>query len=396
MENSYNQELRRAWERFCDDLKAAADVVFRETAPDTDLDRSTGIQYISRYVTKALAREVEFADPLFPQLRLLQSPTSKNFGDNPDCTYLVARIDGSHTYRIVGNRGTVRWVRFNVKGTTDNSFLSNDELLVEWDGSFVITLSPEEHEGNWIKTSPGSSQLMIRQFFGSWESETPLTARIERVGGEHDVPPALTSEQMVLSLAAAGTWLRDDSGRWPDYLDHFKEKGPNTFHPGSPESALRSGIEESQRLSGRRVNFCRYEVQPDEALLIEFTPPECPFWTFELNNYWMMSVDYRYHLSSLNFHNAVAEKDGSYLLSVSHADPGLANWLDASGHTVGLIINRWVDSADSNPIPSTRIVGLCDIETTYPHARRRSESERREQLRALKVGVDRRFGPFGA
>lgn len=395
MGSSYNQDLRRAWDEFCDDLKAAADIVFRPTAPDTDLDRATGIQYISRYITKALARELEYADPEFPQLRLLQTPTSKNFGDNPDCSYLVARIDGSHTYRIVGSRGTVHWVRFNVKGPDDNSFLADDDLEVEWDGSFVVTLSPEEHDGNWIRTSPGISQLMIRQFFGSWEGETPLTARIERVGGEGEFPSALTAERLVSSLTAAGQWLRGDSVRWPDYLDYFEEKGPNRFHAGSPQRALRSGVEESQRLSGRWVNFCRFELQSDEALLIEFTPPDCRFWTFELNNYWMMSVDYRYHLSSLNFHNAVAEDDGSYVVAVSDTDTGLANWLDPAGHGVGLIINRWVDAGEANPTPSTRVAKVADIQADFPHARRRSEAQRRDQLRALKVGVDRRFGPLG-
>jgi hypothetical protein len=268
--------------------------------------------------------------------------------------------------------------------------------VVEWDGSFVITLSPDEHSDNWIKTAPGVSQVMIRQFFGSWESETPLSARIERVGAEQEVPSALTSESLVSSLAAAGKWLRADSVRWPDYLDYFEEKGSNQFHAGSPDGALSSGVEGSQRLSGRRVNFCRFEVQPDEAMLIEFTPPTCRFWTFELNNYWMMSVDYRYHISSLNFHNAVAEADGSYVIAVSSSDSGLVNWLDPAGHGSGLIINRWVDAADDlNHIPATRIVKLANIDAACPNARRRSAQQRREQLRALKVGVDRRFGRMG-
>src|SRR3712207_3506903 len=88
-----DEVLRRAWSDFCDRLKGAAELVFREEAPKTELDAAWGIRYLSRYIVRALAEELEFHDPLFPQLWILQRPTSKTFGDNPDCVYLVARLD---------------------------------------------------------------------------------------------------------------------------------------------------------------------------------------------------------------------------------------------------------------------------------------------------------------
>ena len=42
------------------------------------------------------------------------------------------------------------------------------DLITNWDGSFEIIVSPDEHPGNWLRTVPDVSQITIRQFFGDW------------------------------------------------------------------------------------------------------------------------------------------------------------------------------------------------------------------------------------
>src|SRR5215471_1238834 len=110
----YDAVLAGAWNEFCDRLKEASTLVFADTAPTGEVARADGIQYIARYVARALNDAWNFKDPLYPQLWTLMTPTSKAFGDNPDGTYLTTWLDGQHTYRIVGNRGTVTWVSFVV------------------------------------------------------------------------------------------------------------------------------------------------------------------------------------------------------------------------------------------------------------------------------------------
>jgi hypothetical protein len=233
-ETAFDAELKRAWEEFCDRIKSASSIVFRDTAPPTPLDRATGIQYLSRYISKALNQRLEFADPLYPQFWQLQTPTNKSFGDNPDCTYLVAPIDSEHSYRIVGNRGSVAWVSFIVRGVTPGSTVSainNRDLKTQWDGSFEIIVSPHEQppEKNWLKNGPGAHQLFVREFFGEWDTEEPMTIRVERIGQEEEGPPApLTPQRLIRGLKETADWMIEDATRWVDWVDHYRDV-PNRF-----------------------------------------------------------------------------------------------------------------------------------------------------------------------
>ncbi len=77
-----------------------------------------------------------------------------------------------------------------------------------------------------------------------------------------------------------------------------------------------------------------FEIAPDEALILEVTPPECHFWNIHLGDYWGQSLDYTYRQTSLNGHQAVLDSDGVFRAVVAHRDPGVANWLDTAGKRV--------------------------------------------------------------
>ena len=391
-ESPYDETLKRAWDEFCDRLKSASSIVFRATAPPTPLDRATGIQYLSRYISKALNEKFEFADPLYPQFWQLQTPTNKSFGDNPDCTYLVAAIDAEHTYRIVGNRGTVSWVSFNVRGMAPGFHRVRHQQRRPEDGmGRELRNYRQSAEAAMRRTVcavvPDPCPPVLRQFFGEWDTEQPMTIRVERVGQEEDgPPPPLTPERLISGLRNAADWMIEDASRWVDWVDHYADV-PNQFVRKMPAWA---GDGATAAL-GRTLQFCRWHIQPDEALLMEVTPPRCSYWNFEMANYWWNSVDYRYRFSSINGKQAVLEDDGSVRIAVSHADPGIPNWLDAGGHCIGMVNQRWVES-EGFPTPRTTLVKVADLPRLLPAgARRITPAQRREQLRRRKIGVDRRF-----
>jgi hypothetical protein len=104
-----------------------------------------------------------------------------------------------------------------------------------------------------------------------------------------------------------------------------------------------------------------WKLAPDEALVIEATPPKCEHWNFQLNNYWMESLDYRYFPISVNKHSATYEDDGSVQIIISSSDPGTGNWIDRCSHDRGTMCLRWVH-AEEHPEPKTRVVKLSELE----------------------------------
>lgn len=390
-DTEHDASLRDAWHEFCEQLKTAGDLAFADPAPATPLERAVGLRYIARNIAFHLRNEVEYADPLFPQLWQQFTPTMKWGGDNPDCVYLRARIDGEHTYRVVGNRGAAHFIALSVHRPVETvppgesaeyARLLGDELEVEWDGSFVLTLSPEEQPGNWIPTMPDVERFLIRQFFGDWEHEQPMSVRIERVDAE-GAPAQPTPDTLIEGLRAAAEGLIDTTAYWRDWQERYRANA-NNFMTSATAHTLGAA-------PGGVPMHCYFEVQPDEALVIRFTPPVAYYWNFELNNYWMASVDYRYHLSSINSKQAALETDGSATIVVSHEDPGVPNWLGTDGHCEGHLGLRWMQ-ADSSPVPETQLVKLADLAAALPASARRITPEARAaQLRGRRIGVDRRF-----
>ncbi|MFD2498256.1 hypothetical protein ACFSTI_04520 [Rhizorhabdus histidinilytica] len=111
----------RAWEDFCDGLKAAGQVIFRPEAPDTMLDRAEGWRWLTRLTRAALDMAVEYGDPAFPGFYQLSNHTIRIGADNPDNTYFNATISAEYDYKISGYRGTAPILTFGSKAIATRS-----------------------------------------------------------------------------------------------------------------------------------------------------------------------------------------------------------------------------------------------------------------------------------
>ncbi|HEY1492006.1 MAG TPA: hypothetical protein VGF35_05225, partial [Steroidobacteraceae bacterium] len=95
----------QAWEDYCDVLRLAGRAIERFGDEPTALDRAEWYRFLTRLTRNGLERFVENCEPQRPRLRDAPWHQSINF-QSPDQDHLLAEfVDGSHAYRIRGNRG---------------------------------------------------------------------------------------------------------------------------------------------------------------------------------------------------------------------------------------------------------------------------------------------------
>ncbi|MGB5076217.1 MAG: hypothetical protein WBO17_01900 [Sphingorhabdus sp.] len=351
-----------AWTAFCAKLAQAGEVILAPDVPDDPLIRAEGFRYLSRLTRLALEQYVEASDPDFPFFYKLSHETAKIGADNPDNEYWNASIRGDCDYRITGKRGSMFYfsivanaMRYHIDGSAHATGQLLDSDL-QWgpDGELEIIASCTPHAGNWLRLEPDASVIVLRQSALDRLSERGGQFQIERIGGP-DVPAPLTDEMLATGLATSAQFVRGIASTFADWTRLFRQV-PNEF-PAIDQSMFQKGG------GAKDIYYAHayWRVAPDEAWVIEVTPPECYYWNFQLDNYWMESLDYRFRRISVNKHSAKPEPDGTIRIICAAQDPGVANWIDTCGHTEGTALLRW-GGATEHPLPRAWIVKLEELQ----------------------------------
>ena len=353
----------KAWDEFCDTLKAAGASLNFPGTPRDAFNQAEGYRYLSRLARGGLMAFIEHADPRAPVFHRIANETVKLGADNPDNYYQTAAIRGDLEYRIRGKRNTIKYLGFGTRsghygqagGEPVTTYLEAADIEIEDDGSFEIILSASPKEKNWLPMVPETGTLMVRQTFLDREREVPAELEIACIGGEEENRPTpLTAKQVDDGLKSAGTLVAGASLLFAKWAKGF-QKHSNQLPRFDPEVSLAAGGDPNIA-----YYHSHWALAEDEALLIEVTPPECEYWNFQLSNYWMESLDYRYHRIHTNKHLAHYEPDGSVRIIVAHRDPGLPNWLETTGHDQGTMCFRWVRAMET-PEPKTKVVKLSEL-----------------------------------
>lgn len=354
----------KSWDEFCDALKAAGAALQFPGAPRDAFSQAEGYRYLSRITRAGLMAFVEHADPRAPVLHRVVNEHTKLGADNPDNYYLTAALNGNWDYRIRGKRNTIAYLSFGTQsgnygqggGLPPTGHIEADQLEIDARGNFELILSSNPQSGNWLPMQPETGALVVRQTFLDRDNEIPAELYIERINcPEGECKPApLTPEQLDSGLGTTAGLVTGAPLLFAKWARDFRKHG-NELPMFDPEVSLQAGGD---------PNIAYYHsfwaVARDEALLIEVIPPECEYWNFQLNNYWMESLDYRHHRIHTNKHLAEYAADGSVRLIVAHVDPGLPNWLETAGHSFGTMCFRWV-RAREHPQPQTRLVKLVEL-----------------------------------
>ena len=355
----------RAWDEFCDTLKAAGAALNFPGAPRDPFNQAEGYRYLSRLMRGALMAFVEYADPRAPVLHRVAHETVKLGADNPDNYYQTAAIRGDFDYRISGRRNSVQYLSFGTQaghygqggGMPPTGYIEAADIETDADGRFELIVSSAPRHGNWLPMKSDSGTLIVRQTFLDRENEVPADLHIERINcaEEEKRPAPLTPEQIDAGLKSASTLVAGASLLFAKWARDFK-KHSNLLPMFDPDVSLAAGGDPNIV-----YYHSHWEVAEGQALVIEVIPPECEHWNFQLNNYWMESLDYRYHTIHTNKHLAHYEQDGSIRLVVAHRNPGLPNWLETAGHTSGTMCFRWI-RAREHPQPGARLVDLSELD----------------------------------
>jgi len=366
----------QAYNDLLDDLREVGERhLGLDNGVEDELDIAEGIRNILHLLSAATDFYLE-GDPDRPEFVKIVSPTRKIMGDNPDAIYYFSRLRGDRTYRVRGRKKEQCYISFTVHGRAEDGRLGaaaepvladvNDRAFeMDSDGSFEIIFSPDEHPGNWVKLDPTAASLLVRNYY---ELETAAAAdpgiKVElSIECLDDVPvrEPLSDGVLAARLADVAAFVR---GATIDTFDMtqleipFVSRVPNEL---PQPSVFRQAGSDSWGAVDIAYAMCPFELEDEEALVMQGCLPACAFANVVLWNKWMQCFEFRDRRVSLNRKQIDLDADGRYRIVIAARDPGVGNWLDTEGHARGTIFWRFLLPEEQPEKPECRVVPLADL-----------------------------------
>ncbi len=314
------------------------------------------------------------ADPERPLFQRWLSTTKKLLGDNPDAVYYGAIIDPRRTYRIRGNVHGACYTSFAVEaGARDGNLsqgvlgtLNDDQFDVAADGSYELIAGPDPGERNALRLPPEAGSITTRHY---WEWERSPAADptfhvplwIEPV---EDPGPAAPMDDAAIAAGVrrVANFLRGITLDFPDLqidlMPAWVSREVNRFDNSAYEE---SNAEIGYSAVDNAYLQTRYELGPEDALVMRGRFPLCRFANVVLWNHRLQTPPYRYRRVSLNRRQTIVDDDGTFSMVVAHRDPGVPNWLDAAGMESGMIFWRFLLPQGKLPPIESEVVRVSDL-----------------------------------
>jgi hypothetical protein len=358
-----------AWQRLAsvqafDQLMGSVDDVRNMVLSEAESERevSQGMRWILRNLSMT-ADIAGDANPVRPNFVVMDTRDRKIGGDNPDGEYHLATIDGRYSYRITGNRGSVRYFSLNVNAGSGMSkrrmaaFLNDQTIDFDEHGNFTLLLSQTRptQAGQWVEIPEDAASIMLRQYVADRSREELVSIEIGPLG---EAPPLVDTrdEDIAASLTAMNFAFVFLANLHNLVLPEAWER-PNEFFVTDSDS-LGGSISTPDNL----YMIASFDVGSDEALIIEVEPPDTRYWNIALETHWHESVDFLHRKTSRTLEDVTTESDGKVRFVIAHRDPGVPNWLDPMGNDRGFMTLRWLDARGASvPIPVVTRVALSQL-----------------------------------
>jgi hypothetical protein len=361
----------------------------------TEQDLAEGYEYLAGSVRACIqaAFDYDLDHPLFVNAT---HQYARQGLDNPDAVYFHAYITDAHEYVVTGRRGTTADLSFQVMNGSyspveaPDSVAAFDDRAIDIgpDGSFEIRFGParDDAPANYVVLAPGSAILIVREVYSDWCTEERGELRIHRVDTLGTVPPAASMERAAKRWAVAAKMLVGRVRTWFAFPEWFTYK--------EPVNTLTAPQVTPGGLSSQYSSIGHYDLGEDEALVVTVPRAECAYQAIQVGSAWYISTDYENHQTSLTAAQSQVDPDGMLRYVVSEQDPGLANWLETTGHSRGVMMLRWQRlsralTADDGP--RVELVKVDELPDVLPHFTPISPAEYADRIRDRQVGVARRM-----
>ena len=329
----------------------------------TEQERAEGYDYLAGSIRSAIQAAFSY-DLVHPVLMNGTHQYSRQGLDNPDAIYFNAYLDEGGIYEVSGVRGTTADLSFQLMdgsysaagAPTTLAAFDDRELDIAADGSFSWTFGPE------LGLTKGST-LIIREVYSDWVDERRGTIRIQRLdtAGTPRVP--LTSEGVQKRFDVAAKALTSRIRTWFEF--------PKWYTYTQPVNTLTAPAQTPGGLASQYSSLGHYQLDDDQAMVV--TVPVCDeaaYQAIQLGSKWYVSTDYEHRQSSLTAAQSQADPDGKFRYVISTRDPGIANWLDTTGHRTGVMMMRWQHISrelSASDGPSVELVSCADLPRHLPH-----------------------------
>ncbi|MFP6663928.1 MAG: hypothetical protein VCC00_07005 [Deltaproteobacteria bacterium] len=373
-----------AWEQFCDRLKAAGKMITSDGVPDTELDRAEGYRYLLASLAASIDASLYRSDlddaHLYYNVTKFRSPAMPS----ADARYLGAEITGKGLYRLSGTLGNSPHITIQEYSGVESQGSFDLRKAADAQGRFSITIGGPSQDADWMELSPQASLLYFREYFSDWDAARSSELLLERLDRQERGTP-LAPAILARVLEETATKLEQELPYWKGRLDQIRARQKNLLGP----PGTLGGVGLGDIIYGTGW----FDLEPEQALLIELSPPEAAHWSFQLGNYWGEFLDFASYTSSLNGKQAKPSSDGGYRIVIAREDPGVPNWLDTAGHREGMIFYRY-HLAKTTPTPSMKLVSISDLVDLLPaDTPRITPEERRSDIARRRAHVARRWAP---
>jgi hypothetical protein len=334
-----------ATQSFAQAIAEAEQIIRSAPHVQTEQDLAEGLEYLAGSIKASLHMAWAYERD-FPFFAASTGPYSKLGLDNPDTLYFSANIRDDAEYVVTGRRGTTADLSFQVlngdytPARSPDSLAAFDDRDIEIapDGTYELRFGPARPDAgpNHFTLGPGSAMLLVREVFSDWESERPGEIRIHRADTLGSAPPTATPETMAKRYDVAGRMLVSRLRTFLAFPEwHYLKLPVNTMTEPRPTPG---------GLATQYSSVGHYDLDDDQVMVI--TAPaaareDAPYQGFQLGSRWYISLDYINHQTSLTADQARVDPDGKIRYVVGERDPGLANWIERTGHRRGFLQFRW-------------------------------------------------------